>query len=220
MACASILRRRFLQSPSQRLFLSWFIVAFALANHELFMRPMQPIHFTRGYIWTSLFILGIPGLHYLLNRFNRTSFQKSLVIVFFLLFFSDNFLWILYQVNGKARETSIRYISNEQKEIFKVVALNTNNNTLLLGNNDLMPYLGSVYTSGYPWLTHRYTTPFFERKKEALNRFHMFGEVYPAWKGRDLVYIIEKNDQGDSLKIPGQLLIETPNYKVIKTRLQ
>jgi hypothetical protein len=38
--------------------------SFFFANHELFIDPVQPIPFTRGYIWTSLFLLVIPSLHY------------------------------------------------------------------------------------------------------------------------------------------------------------
>ena len=86
LAIASIWRigrSRFFSLPQHRLFFTWFIVAFLLANHEIFMPAKQPLHFTRGYIWTSLFLLGIPGLHYLLDRLRKVRFGYVAIGAFF-----------------------------------------------------------------------------------------------------------------------------------------
>jgi hypothetical protein len=51
-----------LADPKARLFAVWLLVSFALANHESVARPVQPLHFTRGYIWSPLFLIGAPAL--------------------------------------------------------------------------------------------------------------------------------------------------------------
>ena len=56
------LAAQFFASPRNRFFLVWFCVAFALANHEFAIEPMQPLHFTRGYIWTPLFLMATSAL--------------------------------------------------------------------------------------------------------------------------------------------------------------
>lgn len=58
----SDLAGRVFQAPRNRLFLVWFLVSFGLANHEFAIDSIQPVHFTRGYIWIPLFLLGAPAL--------------------------------------------------------------------------------------------------------------------------------------------------------------
>src|SRR6516162_4352191 len=51
-----------LQDRTLRLLFAWFAGAFLLANHDLFISPRQPIHFTHGYIWVPLFLIGAPAM--------------------------------------------------------------------------------------------------------------------------------------------------------------
>ena len=64
----SRLARIFFAEPGNRLLLVWFLVAFALANHEFAVKPVQPLHFTRGYTWTPLFLMGASTLVDWLSR--------------------------------------------------------------------------------------------------------------------------------------------------------
>ena len=57
-----------LREPRWRFLLVFFVVSFALANHEFLIEPVQPIHFSRGYLWTPLFLLGAPLLVRVLGR--------------------------------------------------------------------------------------------------------------------------------------------------------
>jgi hypothetical protein len=41
-----------LADRSFRVLLTWFGTAFLLGNHDLFISPRQPLHFTHGYVWT------------------------------------------------------------------------------------------------------------------------------------------------------------------------
>jgi len=59
------LRRYLLRDRAGRLLLFWGLGAFAWANNNLFLpRPIQPMHFTRGYIYLFLLIAAAKGLEF------------------------------------------------------------------------------------------------------------------------------------------------------------
>ena len=214
--------RKFFSKSQNRLFLLWFLVAFGLANHEMVMKPMQPLHFTRGYIWTSLFILGIPALHYLLSNLTASIFQKITLGFFVLFFFSDNLAWIYSQSSAKATTPSTSYLNSEQKKIFTLLKKHTTNRSLIIGSDELIPYMSSVYSRAYPWLSHPFTTPYVAQKKAALSRFIESGAIDPSWKGRELIFVIDKKDslavkRAGTLSFPATILAETVSYKVLET---
>jgi len=213
-------KKVFFQTPAVRLFTAWFAVAFLLANHELFLKPMQPLHFTRGYVWTSLFLLGIPALH----LFYQNGRKKLVLILFTLLFFSDNALWIFNAVRFKATSPSTAYITKEQQLILRSLKKYSDNRTLVVSKDETLPYLATVYTASYPWFSHPYTTPFAAKKKEALDRYMDSGMADPAWKHRDLVLIFQKWDEAQMQRfhmLPNEAIVlaDTENYVMVKTRL-
>lgn len=216
---------KFFSQSQNRLFLFWFLVAFSLANHEMVIKPMQPLHFTRGYIWTALFLLGIPALHYLFNKLTTSVFQKFILGSFVLLFFSDNMVWIYSQSGAKPTSPSTSYLNTEQEEVFALLKKHTTNRSLLIGADELIPYMSTVYTSAYPWLSHPFTTPHVAQKKAALSRFLESGEIDPSWKGRDLIFVIDKKDslavkRASMLSFPATTLAETVSYKILEAVLR
>lgn len=81
---------------AHRLLLVWFAVSLMLGKHELLIKPIQPLHFTRGYVWTPLFLLGAPVLVDLLGAASRIAMARLAVpaaIVALLLL--DNAVWLL-----------------------------------------------------------------------------------------------------------------------------
>src|SRR5262249_651834 len=83
-------------SWTQRLFLSWFAVCLPLANHDLLITPVQSLHFTRGYIWTPLFLIGAPILVRAIAAASRAAAIRVIVpgaIVGLFLF--DNAVWFV-----------------------------------------------------------------------------------------------------------------------------
>jgi hypothetical protein len=210
----------FLKSTHQRLFLAWFIVALALANHELFMKPMQPLHFTRGYIWTALLLMGIPGLHYLFDQFRTPGRKNILIAALLLFFFSDNILWIFHQAGFKATASSTSYITQEQKEVFSIVNSHANNTTLLVATEPELAYLATVYTSAYPWVSHPFTTPFVAQKTSSLLRFSASGQPDPSWTGRNVLFILRKDaNRPIALPFPFTKWGETKNYFILGERM-
>lgn len=208
----------FLQVRSNRLLVCWFLVAFSLANHDMFMKPMQPIHFTRGYVWTSLFLLGLPALLQL-NNYLKTKFGNLVLVFFCLLFFSDNGLWITNHVYSKATRPGASYISGEQKQVLKLLNQESTNKTLLISSDETIAYLASVYTKAWPWYSHPYTTPFAKEKKTAQDKFFVNGELNKAWLNRQVIYVFLKTDTTaylGLLKFPLEKIIKTNNYIIVK----
>lgn len=221
------LRPAFLNSFYNRLFICWFFVAFLLAKHELFIKPMQPIHFTRGYIWTSLFLIGIPALEVFFAHIQRSKYKTYILSVFIFIFLLDNFTWILRYVISYGRSKSVTYITSEEHKILNIISKNSNNNTLLIGyssGEEILPYLSLVYSNAYSWLSHPFTTPFVTSKTEAYNNFIKKGIIYPTWENREVIFIFRKKDslemnRAHTLEFPDSTLIETPSYIITKARI-
>ena len=216
--------KSFLPASVTRFFLCWFTIAFILANHEIFIHPaMQPLHFTRGYIWTSLFLLGLPALQLFYSKAEIQKNYKPLLLVLILLLFSDNFVWIMNYVRSRNVYPSATHISQEQDDLLKWLQKNTTNKTLILGSDDI-PYLSTVFTKSYPWISHPFTTPFYHKKRIAYESFIRSNTIDSAWKGREILFIFRKEDSLENKRaiefsIPVNLLKETPSYKIIKTAI-
>ena len=107
--------------------------------------------------------------------------------------FSDNFLWIVNYVRTTARSASVSHITDEQKEILKVLQLHSTNKTLIIGKDKILPYLSTVHTKAYPWISHPYTTPFYTSKVSAYEAFIFQNKIDSTWLNRDVIFIFRKN---------------------------
>lgn len=208
----------FLRLRANRLFACWFIVAFILANHEVFTTPRQPIHFTRGYIWTSLFLMGLPALH-VVTKYIRDRFGIRGIILLCLVFFSDNFLWIINSVYSKATTPSAMYTSREQNEVLQILKNESTNRTLIVSSDPTIAYLATVKTPAWPWYAHPYTTPFAQRKKTAQELFLKQGQPDTSWMDRPVNFVLYTTDSvalNTLSRYPPEKTIRTGNYLVYK----
>jgi len=79
--------------------LVWYIVAFLFSHHQWFVRPIQPLHFTRGYTWAPLFLMGANNILLLLNSIlhtRRKFIRVAGIAGFVLLMVSDNIVWFTW----------------------------------------------------------------------------------------------------------------------------
>jgi hypothetical protein len=209
--------REFLKSAPNRLFLSWFVIAFLLANHEVFMTARQPIHFTRGYIWTSLFLLGLPSLQQFIIYLQRK--RQVMLYLFVFIFLLDNFLWITTRTVSKATGPHTNYITHEQKEILRQLDLRATNQTLVITNILNIAYLSTVYTKAYPLYSHPYTTPFAEKKQWLQQQILKKGDLDSSLINRQIFFILENNDSTgfQSLdKIGAIKIFPSKNYTIFR----
>lgn len=198
---------------SQRLFFTWAIIAFLLSNHEWFIKPIQPIHFTRGYIWLGLFLFAIPGLIEILEKIRA---KIIVLLLFVLLFLSDNILWYTNLFRSYAKDETIGYISKDTQEILNWLKLHTTTSTLLVSNEYPVSYMSNAYSSSYSWVGHIYNTPDFAlRRKQALE-FLRTGIPPQEWKERQVLILVNKK----RISIPvaailkKKRLFENENYVV------
>lgn len=212
--------KTFFASRSNRLFLAWFLIAFLLANHEIFMKARQPIHFTRGYIWSSLFLLGLPALNQL-NHHLKNKWGNIGLAMMGLVFFFDNFFWISENIYSRAEKPSPLYINAEQKNILDLLKTETDNQTIIISKDPTIAYLSAVYTSGNPWYSHPYTTPDASRKKLIQENFFLQGKLDAGWMQHKINFIIYKKDStlyNTLLTLPAEKIIKTNEYIIYTYR--
>lgn len=212
--------KEFLKIRSNRIFLSWFVMAFLLSNHEIFMTARQPIHFTRGYIWTSLFLLGLPALQ-MLNEYLKKKGGYIALTLFAFVFLFDNLFWIAGISLSKPKGFSTAYITKEHRDVFRHLDSSSTNQTLIISRDNTMAYLSAVFTKAYPWYSHPYTTPFAEKKLQIQNNFFEKGIFDTGWLNRDIRFVLQKKDSialSTLHKMNAVKETETPGYLVYRYR--
>ncbi len=185
------LARQVLASPTQRLLAVWLIVSFALANNEMFIKPIQPLHFTRGYIWTPLFLLGAPVLMRIFKslrslKFRPLYFGLSLVVVAVMV--ADNAAW--FWVN--CRQPTGVYLQADTLQMLNYLRRlpQPQNQIILFTNTSELAYLAQAYTGIRTWYSHYLNTPFaHERYREITNFFN--GGKLPANLPRGSTILVE-----------------------------
>lgn len=140
-------------------------VSFLLANHHWFITPRQPIHFTRGYIWTPLWLIGLPTLARLLDRLVLQPPLRAIALggVLSAVIVSDNFAFLTISA-GRGAEAGFTLSADERRAFGAISALGTRG--VLLTEDEQLSYLAAVYTPARPYYGHKYNTPQFEQRRE------------------------------------------------------
>lgn len=174
--------------PAFRLLLAWFLAAFALVNHGLVIKPMQPLHFTRGYVWLPLMLIGLPALVELLQRLRRV-WRWGVGGVVVLLLLADNGAW--FGINGAA------YLRGEQpgfamllppdgRAMAERLSRPDAQGRLLLADDRDLAYLMTVYTPLRAWASHTFNTIDRPRRLREIQALFRDGTVLEAWRDRPL----------------------------------
>ncbi len=182
----------------QRLFFSWAILAFLLSKHEWFIKPIQPIHFTRGYIWAGLFLFSLPAIINFISYFQKNRSLKWIFYISIFIFLSDNLLWTSNLLRGKNNVEWEGHITIETKQVLTFLSKNSTPNDLIIGNAKLVNYLANVYSKANSWVSHPYNTPEIEKRNLKMEHYFQTGEKPSEWQNRNLVLLLNKKD---SLKI-------------------
>jgi hypothetical protein len=185
-------RRREALTRLQRLLLVWFAVSFALANHDLVVAPLQPLHFTRGYIWAPLFLLGLPVLLRLLEQTARgaaPTVVPALIVGFLLL---DNAAWF-------GRAALWEHYSNEpngitldaqERAVLESLQDPQYREYLLVSQSPKLGYLATVYSPLRVWYSHIFNTPHAKLRKAEVEDFFVSGSEPEAWRDRPLLAVV------------------------------
>lgn len=221
-------------SPANRLLLIWFVVSFILAHHDLVAAPRQPLHFTRGYTWIPLFLLGVQPLLRLLERsFSlRNRILRVAVVGFvFLIGLSDNLAWLgLHGAMALAPRWGITWLPEDgfctsaaDRQLYGwLMQRPAPHDELLITPDSDSPvvYLAMVYTDYRAWYSHYASTPFANQRRRELADFFQTGALPSGWRGRTILLIVPKadpRDYGGNLASP--VLYENDGYRVRAIRV-
>jgi hypothetical protein len=183
-----------LSTARTRLLLVWFTVVFALSQHNLIAKPLQPIHFTHGYDWMALFFLGAPILIALLERLLAIpTFQLRAVAVgvVLLVFTLDNITWLGCHIFPTPIRNFVE-LTPDQKAVLDWVDRNTAPPDMVVCEDPKVSYLVSTYTRVRSWYGHPFNTPDAqERASESANAFDL-EKFQPAWSKMPVFYVANR----------------------------
>lgn len=186
--------RNTLSFPQNRLFLIWFLVAFALANHEFALKPaMQPLHFTRGYVWMPLFLIGGSSLIQLIAWFLKGSIGRWILVPLVMsIFLLDNILFLSSYHFRQITSASELYIHPVFADVVQFLNRPENRGAIVLSPNDRLNYWLLLHSPVKAWTSHEYNTPFQKDRRREAKEFFLEGKFILPWKDRILFAIIPK----------------------------
>lgn len=165
------------KNPFNRFLAISAAISFAIANHEFLIEPIQPLHFTRGHIWTPLCLLALPVIRDVWRQFMNRRKLITLVVIascFGSLMLSDNLTWFL---SNYLRPHYGIFLYDDEVELMHFLKSQPENSVILLDNGKFS-YLTATYTSARPYVGHWYNTPEIDRKRQAVKDF-FFNRVEP-----------------------------------------
>jgi hypothetical protein len=188
----------------QRLLLIWFAVSLVLANHDLIMRPVQPLHFTHGYIWSPLFLLGAPALVTVFERALRwrAGLRIIAVALILILFLFDNAIWFGTKIAAAAISGDDRdgiTLDAAERGVLGALAAPDLRQYLLVSQDDKIGYLATVYVPLRAWYSHWANTPHAARRRAELKVFFSGGAEPAAWHRRPVVLVMKRDETGGAL---------------------
>ena len=135
------------------------------------------------------------------------------------LFLSDNALWIFNYIRFTDKTKAVMYISPEQKQLLNIINEKSDSHTLLITSDVNLAMLSTVYSPVYPWISNRYTTPFYAAKKKVFDDFMTTGNLDSSWLRRRTIFIFNTDDSIENAAtnsgfIPDSALIQTAHYKL------
>jgi hypothetical protein len=176
--------------PVQRLL--WVMAAgsFLLANHELFIEPHQPLHFTRGYVWAPLFLLGLPALQRLLAWLGRQ--HRLAVAVAATLFLLDNATWMSIQLFTNIKGAGYQLeLTADQRSAMRRLQDPALADHLLIVDDRGFAILAVVQTPLRAWASHIASTPYANRRLAEIQAWQVAGVEVEEWRRRPVVFVRE-----------------------------
>ena len=210
--------RAFFSQPGTRLLAVWFVVSILLAHHDLLFPPKQPLHFTHGYSWCALFLLGVGPLRRLLETILSWRIRWAAMALLLGLAFSDNAIWLGFQ--GTHLEPALT-LDQSDRELFRWLNQRPEPHTeLLLSRNSRLPltFLAMTYTDYRGWAAHYATTPYALEHTREVDDFFNMGKPSPGWSGKAVLVILSKSELSQPIKESswGEPIFQNTDYEVYR----
>ena len=211
-----LLKKHFSNS-NNRLFFWWGIVAFLLSVHGFALKPVQPIHFTRGYVYAGFFLFCIPALQVIIDKYAVQKIKGLLILTalsFFFLF--DNITWFGYAAETP-NSTGV-YFTKEETGLINFFK-QKDDNAIVIGSekNYSLNSAIQLYADTKGWIPHPFLSFEIENKRKAIENFLQQNKKDIAWMNRNVYLYSDKND-GTLLqqKYLQNAVFENQQFKVFK----
>jgi hypothetical protein len=150
-------------------------VSFLLVKHELFIKPRQPLHFTRGYLWMALALIAMPLVRDLLAAAyrSRSVWPKLAVTLAALVAISDNVVFLLDNALPASSSCGLGggHALRMDRDLREILAW-ANSQRLrgeLISQDPGIMYLAATYTQLDPYCGYMFHTPDYDRRMEAIS---------------------------------------------------
>ncbi|MBK9759954.1 MAG: hypothetical protein IPO90_08305 [Flavobacteriales bacterium] len=209
---------RLWKDPSFRLFSMMALACFALENNELVISPpLQPAHFTRGYLWSALFLLGAPWLFYtawpwLSNRSFRFRRVAAAGAVLFLL--SDNISFFTVASGSQLHSKYAgMWLQKDDYDAMAALERTDAQRVLVVCETPKLGYATSVYTRFRSFCGHSMDDMATEIRCEGQEAYFEGKILDPALGGE--LFVIAGKQRGDFVP-PGRahMIHENDTYRV------
>jgi hypothetical protein len=187
-ALARILTDRIRLNRAVAFLLLAFAVSFLLANHNWFMLPRQPLHFTRGYVWMSLWLIGLPmvqrGMAFLRQRGQPIVWALLIALgTAITVFDNSTFLSIKWRQHDLGL-----YLSPSEWDALKWMNQAGIKGTLLCPDGKVS-YLSATYTAARPYCGHPFNTPQYSLRVAEIRELFDLGKAGPWLSGVDYILV-------------------------------
>lgn len=143
-------------------------IATGLAFHDRVIKPVQPIHFTRGYIWMPLLLLGLPVILKWFGAANNAWPQRRFAgLLLFSILIADNFAFAMVHFERQFSLTDGFHMNGDERALCDTLHQSPETaNRIVLTESETLNYLLPTYARVRPWLGHHFNTPDFPARKE------------------------------------------------------
>ncbi|MCR9197467.1 MAG: hypothetical protein NXI04_02375 [Planctomycetaceae bacterium] len=163
-------------SRSTRFFVTALVVSLGLALHDRVISPVQPLHFTRGYVWMPLFLLGLPVLLEWSGRLQRAAGPVIMVVVA-VVFWMDNMAFCTVHMQRQWLQQDGFHLDSDDRALMRSLSVRATGRVVLT-QSQTVNYLLPTYAPVRPWLGHHFNTPDYPDRKAVWQKCFADGRVH------------------------------------------
>ena len=178
IAIVSFLQER--MTPARRFLTVAAAVSIGLALHDRLGPTVQPLHFTRGYVWLPLCLLALPVLQRLFATTSMVGMAGRIIpAAFCLLAVLDNATFVTQACRAQHSPGSIYFVTEDEREMLGWID-ESGYDGLLVTDNHTLGYLSAVYTGVKPFVGHLFNTPNRDERVKLVEEA-LRAEEQPDW---------------------------------------
>ena len=189
----TLLKAHFSHS-NNRLFFWWGAVAFILSVHGFAIKPVQPIHFARGYVYAGFFLFSLPAIEASIRLLSAQKIKGFIILsVMTFIFLFDNLSWFVISSTGE-NENGV-YFTKEKRDLVDFLK-NTKTKGIVIGSEKNYELSSAIqlYTDYKAWIPHPFLTFDIDDKRKALDSLLTDGKLDATWKSTNVYLYSDKND--------------------------